>query len=97
MRNEQRQHLSSTYRLTLQALQKLKDKGFQYVQIEGFTTDRRLDYMEPSYFLLQPLMNLPDDINKKGIYEPINSQILFEWAKRPEEGIKVLIMGKEQP
>jgi hypothetical protein len=94
MKKEVEHNMGSTYRLTLQSLQKLIDKGFQYVLVEGFTTDRRLDYMEPSYFLLQPLKNLPNDINKKGIYEPIDSKILLEWARFPDVGTKVLIVEK---
>lgn len=91
MKAELRENYGPTYKLTLDSLQKLKDDGFQFVQVKGFTAGRRLDYMEPSFFVLLPIKELPDDVNKKGIYEPIHSSILSEWAKSPDDGIKVLV------
>ncbi len=81
----------SNIRLTQQSLQSLKDGGFRFVLIRGYTTDRRQDYIELSYFTLIPVIDLPDDPNKKGIYEPIDSNILAEWACSPGEGLKVII------
>ncbi len=81
----------SEIRLTQQSLQSLKDKGFRFVLIKGYTTDRRQDYIELNYFMLVPVKDLPDDPNKKEIYEPIDSTILTEWALSPDEGIKVII------
>jgi len=78
-------------RLTKQSLQHLKDCGFRFVLIKGCTRDGRVDYIELSYFSLTPVIDLPDDPNKKGIYEPIDSTILMEWASFPDEGLKVII------
>jgi hypothetical protein len=77
--------------LTPQALEDLKKKGFKYVIINGFTHDRRPDYIEPHYFVLEPVVQLPDDVNKKGIYEPIESPLLAEWAKHPHAGARIFI------
>ena len=91
MKNETRENFESTTRLTQQTLQKLKDKGFRYVQVKGFTQDKRLEYIEPHYFMLVPIKDLPDDPDKKEIYEPINSEILTAWANFPNEGVEVLV------
>ncbi len=66
MKNETRENFESTTKLTVQGLQILKDRGFRYVQVKGFTMDKRLDYMELHYFMLVPIKELPDDPNKKG-------------------------------
>ena len=91
MKNETRNNFQSTTKLTLQMLQKLKDKGFRYVQVKGFTQDRRQDYIEPRYLILVPIRELSDDPDKQEIYEPINSSILLDWAGSPDEGIEVLV------
>jgi hypothetical protein len=81
----------SAIRLTKQSLQQLKDSGFRFVLIKGYTTDRRIDYIEVNYFTLVPVKDLPEDPNKKEIYEPIDSEILMEWASFPDYGAKVVI------
>src|SRR5882757_10904309 len=86
----------SDIRLTQQSLQQLKDSGFRFVLIKGYTTDRRIDYIEVNYFTLVPVKDLPEDPNKKEIYEPIDSEILMEWASFPDHGAKVVI-ETEQP
>ncbi len=96
MKNETRENFEFTTRLTSQGLQSLKDKGFRYVQIKGFTMDKRLDYMELRYFMLVPIKDLPDDPNKKEIYEPIDSEILMNWANSPDDGIEVLVATNQK-
>jgi|SRR5882757_620597 len=91
MKNETRENFQSTTRLTSKGLQNLKDMGFRYVQIKGFTMDKRLDYMELRYFMLVPIKDLPEDPNKKEIYEPIDSEILMNWANSPDDGVEVLV------
>jgi hypothetical protein len=95
MKNETRENFASTTRLTVQGLQKLKDRGFRYVQVKGFTMDRRLDYTELRYFMLVPIKDFSDDPNKMGIYEPIDSKILQEWASFPNDGVEVLVADPE--
>lgn len=85
------EHSQSANRLTKQSLQHLKDSGFRFVLVKGYTTDRRVDYIELNYVTLTPVKNLPTDPNKKEIYEPIDSTILTEWASFPDEGFKVII------
>jgi len=91
MKNEPRENSSQAVELTPQTLEDLKNRGFRYVRVDAFTQDKRSDYMEPRYFMLEPIKDLPDDVNKKGIYEPINSDLLTEWANSPHEGIKVYV------
>jgi len=91
MKNENKDNFGSTTRLTLQALEHLISRGFEYVQVKGFTRDRRQDYMEPYYLILFPIKELPVDTNEKGIYEPIRSKILIDWANSPNDGIEVLV------
>jgi len=81
----------SDIRLTQQSLQHLKDSGFRFVLIKGYTTDRRIDYIEVNYFTLVPVKDLPEDPNKKEIYESIDSDILMQWASFPDDGAKVII------
>jgi len=81
----------SDIRLTKESLQHLKDSGFRFVLVKSYTTDRRVDYIDPNYFTLVPVKDLPEDPNKKEIYEPIDSEILSEWARFPDEGVKVII------
>jgi len=78
--------------LTPEVLDDLKKKGFKFVIVTAFAHDNRPDYMEPHYFVLEPVMQLSDDVNKKGIYEPIGSPLLMEWAKYPHEGTRIFIM-----
>lgn len=77
---------------TMEVLNDLKKKGFKYVIVNGFTHDRRPDYMEPYYFVLEPVKVLSEDMDKKGIYEPIESPLLLEWAKYHHENPKILVM-----
>jgi hypothetical protein len=98
MKAETKEDFGATTPFTSAALQILINKGFQYVQVKGFTADRRLDYMEPRFLVLIPVKSLPED-GKIEIYEPINSQLLVDWANHPQEGMKVLISinRKERP
>ena len=95
MKNDERAAWAVATRLTHLSLQKLKDDGFRYVQVMGFTQDGRLDYMELKYFMLIPVKFLPEDQNKRGIYEPIESKILIEWANSDDDGFEVLVADKK--
>lgn len=74
-----------TIPLTLQALELLEQKGFQYVQVKAFNADRRFDYVDPSMFIMFPIRELPADPLKKDIYEPINSELLRAWASEKDD------------
>ncbi|HLZ87482.1 MAG TPA: hypothetical protein VKQ52_09590 [Puia sp.] len=78
-------------RLTARRLQELKDLGFRFVLIKGYTIDRRSDYIELNHFTLVPVKELPEDPGQKEIYEPIESEILLEWASSPDNGVMAFI------
>ncbi|OQP54539.1 hypothetical protein A4H97_21455 [Niastella yeongjuensis] len=91
MKNETKEDFRKTLPFTKAVLETLQDKGFQYVQVKGFTSDKRLDYMEPRYLVLIPIKTLPEAPDSIEIYEPINSQLLQEWAAHPHTGMQVFI------
>lgn len=92
MKNEDKEKLGPVVILTIQVLKELKKKGFQYVYINALTQDKRPDYMEPRYFLLVPIKELPKARDKQGIYEQVDSPILESWANSPGEGIQVFVL-----
>lgn len=95
MKNETNESFGKTTPFTRAVLETLKNKGFQYVQVKGFTSDKRLDYIEPRYLVLIPMKTLPEAPGSIEIYEAINSQLLQEWATHPNDGMQVLISFNE--
>jgi hypothetical protein len=91
MKNEVKKEVKLSARLTTESLQKLKNRGFCYVQVKGFTKDNRPDYMEPDYLMLIPMKELPTDPIQKDIYAPLDSKILLDWARAPNDGIEVRV------
>ena len=91
MKNSTKENSPKVVELTLQTLEDLFNKGFRYVRVNAFSQDNRPDYMEPHYFVLEPIVDIPDDINQKGIYEPVDSKLLIEWARLPNERTKIYI------
>lgn len=71
---------NASTQLSISALQRLEQKGYKYVQIKGLTADKHYEYVEPYYWVLVPMKELPVDPAKRDIYEPINSDILKQWA-----------------
>ncbi|HTQ65792.1 MAG TPA: hypothetical protein VMI12_13405 [Puia sp.] len=94
IKDDTEENSGSEKKLSYPLLQKLKEKGFQYVQVQGFTTDRRLDYMEPRFLVLTPIKELPLDPAEMEIYEPINSKLLEDWANSPDEGFEIYVAIK---
>jgi hypothetical protein len=80
MKNE-----GTAFRLTLTRLQKLKEQGFRFVLVKGYSLNRRSDYIELNHWMLEPVVQLPEDPARKEIYEPIDSEILLEWASSAED------------
>jgi hypothetical protein len=72
---------NASTQLSLKALQALETKGYKYVQIKGLTSDKHYEYVEPYYWVLVPMKELPVDPAKRDIYEPIDSDILKQWAQ----------------
>ncbi|HEV2483007.1 MAG TPA: hypothetical protein VGS79_25255 [Puia sp.] len=91
MRNENKENFRPTVALTVEALKDLKKRGFRYVRVNAFTKDKRLDYMMPHYIVVVPIQELPEEGGMKGIYEPVDSPVLVNWADSPDEGIEVFI------
>jgi hypothetical protein len=96
-KNNGMENSRSAITLTKQSLQQLKDSGFRFVLIKGYTTDRRAAYIEVNYFTLVPVKDLSEDPNKKEIYESIDSEILMQWASFPDDGAKVIIEMDQPP
>jgi hypothetical protein len=83
---------SATIQLSLQALLNLKSNGYKYVQVKGLTMDRHYDYVEPHSFLLVPMKELPTAQINKDIYEPVDSDLLREWASDKNGDTQVFIL-----
>ncbi|RYY66974.1 MAG: hypothetical protein EOO12_02600 [Chitinophagaceae bacterium] len=90
MRRE-RAVLANTIPFNLKTLQQIEDRGFKYVQVKGFTTDRHYDYVEPQFLVLFPMKELPTDQDQKDIYEPVKSDLLKQWAREEQYGMPVVI------
>ena len=80
-------------RLTEKSLAVLKELGFQYLLVEGYTPDRRNDYVELNHFTLVPVKELPGGFGESGIFAPIDSEVIRDWASQPDDGIKAFIEG----
>lgn len=91
MKNTIKANLQGAIPLTPLLLQQLKKKGFEYVRVQALTGDRMLDYIEPRYLLLIPIKELSNDPAQKGIYEPVDSNILQQWANSPDECVEVFV------
>jgi len=83
-------------RLTTQNLRELRELGFRYVLVNGYTPDRVSDYIVLNRFILVPVKDLPEEPGQNGIYAPIDSDILDDWASQPDNGIKAFIEGHVQ-
>jgi hypothetical protein len=80
-------------KLTRESLQVLKELGFRYVLVKGYTPRRRFDFIELDRFTLVPVKELPEGPGEKEIYAPIDSEILLDWASGPDDGIQAYIEG----
>ena len=78
-------------RLTIKALQQLKDRGFQYVLIKGYSLSRKPDYIELNSFMLTPVKVLPEDPAEKEIFAPVDSEILLQWASPENDSVDAFI------
>ena len=83
----------SLVRLTKKTLQQLKDKGFHFVLIKGYSLSKKIDYIELNSFRLIPVKELPEDPAEKEIYAPLDSEILLEWTSAGTGTIEAFIDG----
>lgn len=60
--------------LTAEILHRLEEKGYKYLQVQGYTIDHHAEYVEPHYLMLVPFKELPMDV-----YEPINIPLVQQW------------------
>jgi hypothetical protein len=76
---------------TLSSLLKIETDGYKFVQVKGLTMDRHYDYIEPHFLVLVPMKELPQDQDKKDIYEPVPSKLLEKWAVEENETMEIVI------
>jgi hypothetical protein len=91
MKMETKANFDGIVALDMQVLSKLRASKHRYVRVHSFTHDKRMDYMEPYYFVLVPFEDLQDDPEHKGIYEAVDSELLTLWASNPNDGAKVFV------
>lgn len=92
MTNEMKSNYLSHKRVTAEAIVTLQEKGYKYLQVQGFTLDHHAEYVEPHYLLLVPTKELPMDI-----YEPINSEMVSEWIANGEanDRLEIFLAGNK--
>jgi hypothetical protein len=82
---------SATIEFNKKALDQLQSKGYKFVQVKGLTVDKHYDYVEPHFLVLVPMKELPTDPFKRDIYEPIGSDLLYQWASEKNEYPEIVI------
>ncbi len=82
---------SATIEFNRKALDQLQSKGYKFVQVKGLTVDKHYDYVEPHFLVLVPMKELPTDPFKRDIYEPIGSDLLYQWASEENEYPEIVI------
>jgi hypothetical protein len=93
MTNETKNNFLNHSPLTIEALTNLQDKGYKYLQVQGFTLDHHPEYVEPHYIMLVPIRNLSTNRSKMDIYEDINSAMIREWAtlQKSDESLEIFL------
>ena len=81
MTNEVKNNFLSHKPLTKEALSNLQQKGYKYLQVQGYTLDHHPEYVEPHYLMLVPIKGLSAHRGKMDIYEDIDSDLIKEWIK----------------
>jgi hypothetical protein len=82
---------SGNIAFSAKALDHLHSRGYNFVQVKGFTQDHHYEYIEPHFLVLVPLKELPSDPLKKDIFEPITSELLYKWADETNEFPQIVI------
>ena len=81
MTNEIKNNFLSHKPLTFEALNNLQQKGYKYLQIQGYTLDHHPEYVEPHYLMLVPIKELSVKREQMDIYEEIDSCLIKDWVK----------------
>lgn len=84
---------SATISFSRKELDLLQSKGYQYVQVKGLTIDKHYEYVEPHFLVLVPYKELPTDPLKRDIFEPIKSELLYQWADEKNEFPEIIIVN----
>lgn len=94
MTNETKNNYLFHKPLTTAALIILQEKGYKYLQVQGFTMDHHAEYVEPHYLMLVPVKELSANMD---IYEPIDSDLINEWANNSKDNgrLEVYIAGSK--
>lgn len=58
MTNEVKNNFLYHKQLTNEALNNLQQKGYKYLQVQGYTLDHHPEYVEPHYLMLVPIKSL---------------------------------------
>ena len=85
MTNEMKKNYDNHCALTLAALDQLKEKGYQYLQVQGFTMDHHPEYIEPHYLMLVPVKSLTANKATMDVYEEISGETIINWAQRSDD------------
>lgn len=94
MTNEMKKNFDNHGTLTIKALDDLKEKGYKYLQVQGFTLDHHPEYIEPNYIMLVPMKSLSSKTNKIDIYEDIGGDTIISWAKRSKDESLQIYLAK---
>jgi hypothetical protein len=94
MTNETKNNYLYHKPLTTEALQNLQQKGYKYLQVQGFTMDHHAEYVEPHYLMLVPVKELSANMD---IYEPIDSDLINEWVttSKGDNGLEIYLAGSK--
>ncbi len=96
MTNEMKKNFDNHGSLTIEALNHLKAKGYKYLQVQGFTLDHHLEYIEPNYLMLVPMKSLTANKSNMDIYEDISGETIINWANRGnDENLQVFLAKAE--
>ncbi len=91
MRTTRKYEMNGVTEFSVSALNQLLALGFKYVQVKGLTVDKHAEYVEPNLIVLLPCKRLPKAMEKKDIYEPIKSEVLYRWAGESNENPTIVI------
>jgi len=77
------------YVFTVPVLQKLRSKGYRFIQVEGVTTTGNVDHIVGNYIVLTPFHQLPEEAGVIEVYESIESPIMQQWAESGDQTIVI--------
>jgi len=91
MTNENKNNYLGHGTLSFEALDRLEQQGYKYLQVQGFTLDHHPEYVEPHYLMLVPIKELSARREKMDIYEEINSDLIRQWVTAADNGDRLEI------